>query len=790
MVPDSRRRLNVKIRKKVLILSLATILSACATATPKINIKSGDMTMEVTSLVPIVMSVDWSKDGKTIASGGWDQTVRLWDSTNGKEVRRLQGHTGKVAKVAFSPDSKTIFSGSHDGTLRQWDLAHAVEIRKFDDFASGPNANFDPFSFSPDGKYVLMTRSGKTQSLYDVKSGNKVKDYPGEYPVISAAYSPDSKYVLLVEYNKWGNAFFSLQSADTGRQQWRTKIVSSFIGPYAVFSNDGRFIASTNTHGQTIWSLSDSVNVIDAQTGVQIRRFGEQTGAFSVLKFSPDGKYVLTGDVHHTYRLWDFKTGTMVRQWLGDQGQSRAMLSASAAFSPDGRKIVTADDATIRICDVSTGDELATMIAFENGEWLVSTPNGYYNSSEKGDQYLSVTVGGKPYSISQLRESFYRPDLVKLALSGGSLKEFKKMADIQEPPSVAIVDSPKSINKDEAVITLKITDAGGGIGDVRLYLNGSAIILDGARGVAIVPKSSGPVYKTYTVKLTNGLNTIRAIAFNTENTMQSSDAIHEITATFKSINKPTMYALVIGINDFKNPKLKLTYPVADAELFANTLTDGAKGLFDKVIIKKLVTSQETTKENIVKELRAYRSLNPDDLFVFYVASHGTVDDGEYFLITSNVGSTRTGKLRSDAITQTLFKELVSNIPATKKLIIIDTCNAGALGDAIQTAMLTRGMSEDTAMKILSRAVGSTILSASTSVQEALEGYQGHGLFTYVVSEGLKGKADKGKSGFVKTNELAVYVDDEVPVLAERVFKRAQYPTANTNGMGFPIGKVR
>jgi len=62
--------------------------------------------------------------------------------------------------------------------------------------------------------------------------------------------------------------------------------------------------------------------------------------------------------------------------------------------------------------------------------------------------------------------------------------------------------------------------------------------------------------------------------------------------------------------------------------------------------------------------------------------------------------------------------------ATKKVIIIDTCNAGALGDAIQVAMMTRGMSEDTALKILSRSVGSTILSASTSVQESIEGYMG------------------------------------------------------------------
>ena len=257
-----------------------------------------------------------------------------------------------------------------------------------------------------------------------------------------------------------------------------------------------------------------------------------------------------------------------------------------------------------------------------------------------------------------------------------------------------------------------------------------------------------------------------------------------------SAAKPSLHALVIGINEFKNPKLKLNYPVADADLFAATLEQAATGLFDKVNIRKLTDQEATTSAAIIREIKSFQSLRPDDLFVFYIASHGTVDEGEYFLITSNVGSLRTEKLKTDAISQHMLKEAIANIPATKKLIIIDTCNAGALGEAIQVAMLTRGMSEDTALKILSRAVGSTILSASTSVQEALEGYQGHGLFTYVLTEGLKGKADKGKTGYIKTTELADYVDNEVPLLAEKIFKRAQYPTISISGQAFPIGRVK
>lgn len=229
-------------------------------------------------------------------------------------------------------------------------------------------------------------------------------------------------------------------------------------------------------------------------------------------------------------------------------------------------------------------------------------------------------------------------------------------------------------------------------------------------------------------------------------------------ADFAAPRKASLHALVVDINEFKNSSLRLNYPVADAGLFADTLARGAKGLFKTVDIRQRVTPAETTSAAILDELASMKSLRPEDLFVFYIASHGTVDDGQYFLITSKVGSLRTERLKTDALPQDLLTAAIANIPATKKLIIIDTCNAGALGEAIQVAVMTRGLSEDTALKILIRAVGSTILSASTSRQEALEGYQGHGLFTYVLAEGLSGKADPGGTGYVKTTALDDYFE--------------------------------
>ncbi|MFA4828880.1 MAG: caspase family protein [Thermodesulfovibrionales bacterium] len=773
-----------------------------------------------------VTAVSFSPDGKYVLSGSRDKAPKLWDIETGKEVRQFTGHTGGAPVVSLSHDGRYVLTSS-DKVFNLWDVFTGRSIRTF----TGHTDYIICLAFSPDGLYALSGsgEEDKTLKLWDIATGKEIRTFTGHTSYVSSvSFSPDGRYVL----SESGDKTLRLWDISTGRQIWTVQITNE--GSFS-FSRDGGHILAGYCNRDpkgSIYCESTTIKLFDTLTGREIRTFSPKlndallTGVYSIT-LSPDGRYALTGALG----LWEISSGRLIRSFkkvdqyykaisvafspdgmyvisgnsmngdidlwdVATGGEIKALRGhnssvGSVTFSPDGKYVFSGSgDNTARIWDISTGKEIAQFISFTDREWIVITPEGYYNSSANGDKHLNVRIGNNVYGIENYREAFYRPDLVKVALSGGSLKDFKTLADVKQPPVVTIVDTPKNTNKDEATVTLKVVDIGGGIGDIRLYLNGSAVILDSSRGVKIVASNQNEVLKTYNLKLSNGLNTIRAIAFNAENTMQSNDVLHEITASFKSLTKPSLNAIIVGINEYKNPKLQLKYAVSDAELFEDTLKKVTAGLFEKVNIIKLVTKEETTNENIMKELKAYKALNPDDVFVFFVASHGTVDDGEYFLITSNVGSTRTEKLKTDALPQGMLKELIANIPATKKLIIIDTCSAGALGEAIQVAMLTRGMSEDTAMKILSRAVGSTILSASTSLQEAVEGYQGHGLFTYVLVEGLKGKADKGKTGYVKTTELADYVDSEVPVLAEKVFKKAQYPTISISGQAFPIGKVR
>jgi uncharacterized caspase-like protein len=208
-----------------------------------------------------------------------------------------------------------------------------------------------------------------------------------------------------------------------------------------------------------------------------------------------------------------------------------------------------------------------------------------------------------------------------------------------------------------------------------------------------------------------------------------------------------------------------------------------------VNVEQLTTQKATTKAALESAFARYRTIAPGDVFVFYVASHGTVageDLGSrgYFLIPSNVNTITDEAIRRDALSEDELKQMIASIPATRKLLLLDTCHAGAMGDAMM--LTTRGLEEIAAVKVLSGAVGSTVLSASTSDQEALEGQDGHGLFTWVLLQGLGGSADFRKHGYINTFDLADYVDDEVPRIAEQHFKRKQVPNLHNAGQSFQI----
>ncbi len=289
--------------------------------------------------------------------------------------------------------------------------------------------------------------------------------------ISSLAVSPDSGSVAAgysMKVNLW--------ELETGRQT-ATLQPGAFV--YSVdYAPGGRQIAS----GAQQYGGADTIMIWDARTGRHLTSFRNYKRSVYNMKFSPDGRTLLTGG--DELLLWDVAQGTVRRNFSGHQDTIYAV-----GFLAGGKQIFSAGyDGTMRLWSVDTGREIAQFISFTDGEWIVVTPGGYYNSSARGDSRLNVRVGNSVYGIENYREAFFRPDLVKVALGGGSLKEFRSLADVKRAPTVTIVNTPQSVDRDEATITIKITDNGGGLGDIRIYVNGSAVLLDNSRSVKIVAK--------------------------------------------------------------------------------------------------------------------------------------------------------------------------------------------------------------------------------------------------------------------------------------------------------------
>jgi len=137
--------------------------------------------------------VAFSPDGRTLASGSNDDTVKLWDVANGQLLHTLEGHTSNVTSVAFSPDGRTLASGSNDATVKMWDATRGKLLRTL----SGHTNGVSSVAFSPDGQRIVTGSFDQTAKVWEAASGRELltlKGHSGE--IWSLAFSADGRRIV------------------------------------------------------------------------------------------------------------------------------------------------------------------------------------------------------------------------------------------------------------------------------------------------------------------------------------------------------------------------------------------------------------------------------------------------------------------------------------------------------------------------------------------------------------------------------------------------------------------
>ena len=139
-----------------------------------------------------VNSVAWSPDGRKIASGSEDKSLRVWDATSGAIMATLKGHSDYVTSVAYSPDGKYIASGSCDKSLRVWDAMSGTCVATLE----GHLDYVRSVAYSPDGKYIASGSWDNSVRVWDAESRSCVATLKGHSNVVSSvAISPDGQCI-------------------------------------------------------------------------------------------------------------------------------------------------------------------------------------------------------------------------------------------------------------------------------------------------------------------------------------------------------------------------------------------------------------------------------------------------------------------------------------------------------------------------------------------------------------------------------------------------------------------
>ncbi|MEH1931235.1 protein kinase domain-containing protein [Nostoc sp.] len=282
-----------------------------------------------------VYSLAFSPDGKIIASGSFDKTIKLWNVGTGREIYTLQGHSSYVNSVAFSPDGKTLASGSDDKTIKLWDVTTGGQIRTL----QGHSSCVQSVAFSPDGKTLASGSYDRTIKLWDVTTGGQIRTLKGHSSwVQSVAFSPDGK--TLASGSR--DTTIKLWDMITGAQIHIFQGHSNWVQSVA-FSPDGKTLASGSFGNIKLWGMT---------TGTQIHTLQGHSNWVGSVAFSPDGKTLASGS-SGDIKLWDMTTGAQIHTLQG--------YFFSIAFSRNGKILASgSDDKTIKIWQLASSTNTAT----------------------------------------------------------------------------------------------------------------------------------------------------------------------------------------------------------------------------------------------------------------------------------------------------------------------------------------------------------------------------------------------------------------------------------------------
>jgi RNA polymerase sigma factor (sigma-70 family) len=297
-----------------------------------------------------VRALAFAPGGKQLASASADKSLRVWDATTGKEVRRFTDHQADVLCAAYSPDGTRLASGGTDCTVRVRDAATGRRLLALD----GHEVAVNQVAFSPDGK-VLASASGPAVRLWSAQTGKLLhrltdpkfaKKSPGPLPVVSLlAFARDGKTLLTVgpldTVSVW---------AVTPGKCLRQFHIRGGTAYAVALASDGRTLAVV-TVSNPVGAARFLVRLWDVAAEKELRALAFTEPPYAVA-FTPDGKHLAAAGHGQEVCIWEVESGKRVRTFKGLPEPHRAL-----AVAPDGKTIATGGEQRVRLWEVTSGQD-------------------------------------------------------------------------------------------------------------------------------------------------------------------------------------------------------------------------------------------------------------------------------------------------------------------------------------------------------------------------------------------------------------------------------------------------
>ena len=320
-----------------------------------------------------VKTLKLNRSGDFLLTGSADNTIKLWDTKNGRLIRTFSGHSNFVEQVSFDPEEKWLLSASGDKTLKIWDVNTGVEVKTL----RGHQGNVTAGLFHPTGKIVFSSSWDGSVKFYNALSGKEIISEQllngrlndlALHPTgnILAAAGSDGIIRLL----KTSNA--GLIAELKGHSEAVTKICFS-------------------TNGKQLLSVSDdqSLKLWDIASGKSVQTYKKYNNRLSGCSFSTDGEFVISSSQDGKIVFWDKDSGKQIRDIHGGLAVTNVMgakgviyfASGNGAYarnSTDGNLLVAYEGQSRRVNEISVapGGNLAVVAQKNKSLSIVDLRNG------------------------------------------------------------------------------------------------------------------------------------------------------------------------------------------------------------------------------------------------------------------------------------------------------------------------------------------------------------------------------------------------------------------------------